>query len=108
MLRTGIWRMNVKIERSTGILPVSSVITPGNIPQTEYDALMALYNSTNGPAWVYPHSADKAWASNKPPCDWYGIFCRGRHAATIVVEGGVIAVRWRSSHVPLGAWIASV
>ncbi len=48
----------------------------GNIPQTEYDALMALYNSTNGPAWVYPHSlGGSPWTSNDSPCSWYGIRC---------------------------------
>lgn len=42
------------------------------IPAGERDALLALYNSTNGPAWL-----DRTGWGNAPgtECDWYGIQC---------------------------------
>jgi hypothetical protein len=41
------------------------------IPQIECEALIALYNSTNGPAWV--NNTD--WNVTNTPCSWYGISC---------------------------------
>jgi len=41
------------------------------IPVIECEALVALYNSTNGPNWL----DDTGWLENNTPCDWYGIEC---------------------------------
>jgi Leucine-rich repeat (LRR) protein len=41
------------------------------IPQVECEALVALYESTNGPNWTIP----SAWLDTNTPCSWYGVFC---------------------------------
>lgn len=42
----------------------------------DYDALMALYNSTNGPGWTDNSGwIDGAAGTNCDPCTWYGITC---------------------------------
>jgi hypothetical protein len=41
------------------------------IPQTECEALVALYNSTGGPAW----STNTDWLVTDKPCSWYGVGC---------------------------------
>lgn len=41
---------------------------------SEINALIALYNSTNGPNWT--HNED--WITNQDPCYWHGITC-GSH-----------------------------
>ncbi|MEM6631275.1 MAG: hypothetical protein AAF694_16450, partial [Bacteroidota bacterium] len=46
--------------------------------QSEYDALMALYNDTNGPGWTNQSN----WNNSSCPCDpaapWYGVTCNGQ------------------------------
>ncbi|MEM7129112.1 MAG: hypothetical protein AAF702_22460 [Chloroflexota bacterium] len=43
------------------------------IPEAECRALVALYNSTNGPNWL-----DKTgWLETSTPCSWFGITCIG-------------------------------
>ena len=45
------------------------------IPQTECQALVALYNSTGGNNW----NINIGWLTNNEPCSWYGVACgRGR------------------------------
>lgn len=41
------------------------------IPQVECEALVALYNSTNGAGWV--NNTD--WLATETPCSWYGVEC---------------------------------
>lgn len=41
------------------------------LPQAECQALVALYNSTNGDQWL----DNKNWLRNNTPCDWVGITC---------------------------------
>jgi hypothetical protein len=42
-------------------------------------ALVALYNSTNGPGW-----ANKSgWLATNTPCSWYGVGCFGGHVDTL-------------------------
>ena len=48
--------------------------TVTEIPKTECEALVALYNSTNGPGWT-----NKAgWLCTNTPCSWYGVHLRSR------------------------------
>ena len=44
------------------------------IPQAECEALVALYNNTNGTSWTIK----SGWLENNTPCAWYGVFCFGR------------------------------
>lgn len=47
--------------------------TVSQIPQVECEAMLTLYNSTNGASWI-----DKTnWLVTNTPCDWFGISCLG-------------------------------
>jgi hypothetical protein len=48
-----------------------SVTTALNLPDEEYQALLALYDSANGDAWT---NKDE-WKSDASPCTWYGVTC---------------------------------
>jgi len=45
------------------------------IPVAECEALVALFNSTNGPGWT-DHTG---WLETTTPCSWYGVGCRSGH-----------------------------
>ena len=40
-------------------------------------ALIALYNSTNGPAWFQNAGWNPAGSPGDSPCGWYGVTCEG-------------------------------
>ncbi len=60
-----------------------------DIPQTEKDALLALYNSTNGTNWTKKTGWDfstpvTSWNAAAPtPTGWYGITVTGGHVTSI-------------------------
>ena len=43
------------------------------IPYAECQALVALYNSTDGPNWYI----NSGWLTTNTPCSWYGVHCSG-------------------------------
>ena len=45
------------------------------IPQAECEALVALYNSTDGANW----SNNSGWMDTNTPCNWYGVTCSAGH-----------------------------
>jgi hypothetical protein len=45
--------------------------TVSEIPQMECAALVALYNSSNGPNWTN----NAGWLQTNTPCSWYGVSC---------------------------------
>ena len=47
--------------------------TVNQIPQAECEALLTLYNSTNGASWTNKTN----WLVINTPCDWFGITCSG-------------------------------
>ena len=49
------------------------------IPQAEYEALVALYNSTNGANW----SNNSGWLDTNTPCNWYGVTCSAGHVTEL-------------------------
>jgi hypothetical protein len=49
------------------------------IPQAECRALVALYNSTNGPGWKHLNG----WLHTNTACSWYGVGCRSGHVAEL-------------------------
>ncbi|MEJ2305231.1 MAG: hypothetical protein P8Y14_27230 [Anaerolineales bacterium] len=49
------------------------------IPSTECEALVALYNSTNGPDWA----DNSGWLATDRPCSWSGIECTSDHVDNI-------------------------
>ncbi len=54
-------------------------LCPSEIPLEELEALVALYNSTNGPNWTY----NSGWLGSESPCSWYGISCSEGHVTAI-------------------------
>ncbi|GAK59691.1 receptor protein kinase [Candidatus Vecturithrix granuli] len=52
------------------------------IPQTECNALVALYDSTNGEAWTN-HTG---WKETTTPCSWYGVTCSGGSVTQLSLE----------------------
>ena len=52
-------------------LSVCNVMVAGELDQDERDALVALYESTNGPDWY----EDRNWMGNGDICGWHGITC---------------------------------
>lgn len=51
------------------------------IPTSECNALVALYNSTNGPNWIIRSD----WLATTTPCSWYGVACDNNHVAQLIL-----------------------
>jgi len=49
------------------------------IPQGECEALVALYNSTNGANW----NNNDGWLVTNTPCSWYGVSCASGHVTSL-------------------------
>jgi hypothetical protein len=47
------------------------------LPSSECEALVALYESTTGPGWV----DNRGWLATNRPCSWTGITCTGEHVS---------------------------
>ncbi|MEN8219513.1 MAG: hypothetical protein ABFS56_24810 [Pseudomonadota bacterium] len=56
--------------------------TVTEIPSTECEALVALYNSTNGDNW----ENNSGWLKNNTPCSWYRVRCNGGHVSTLYLN----------------------
>jgi len=52
-----------------GVTTDCSLVT--EIPQSECEALVALYNSTNGASWTN----NTNWLQTNTPCSWYAVNC---------------------------------
>lgn len=52
-------------------LEIFDCLAVSEIPLAECEALVALYNSTNGTAWI-DHTG---WLQTITPCSWYGVSC---------------------------------
>ncbi|RKZ41194.1 MAG: hypothetical protein DRR00_31850, partial [Candidatus Parabeggiatoa sp. nov. 3] len=51
------------------------------IPKTECEALVDLYNSTDGANWTN----NSGWNETNTPCSWYGVECSDGHVTTITL-----------------------
>ena len=60
---------------------VSSAQT--EIPDSEYQALVALYNATDGPTW----GPARGWMLDDSPCSWGGVTCEEGHVTGLDVGG---------------------
>ncbi|MCX6030820.1 MAG: fibronectin type III domain-containing protein [Chloroflexi bacterium] len=65
-------------------LTAFSCDTVTEIPRAECEALVALYNSTNGPGWT--HKA--GWLVTNTPCGWDGIYCSVGHVLGVDLYNG--------------------
>lgn len=54
--------------------PFTTCADVTEIPQAECEALVQLYNSTDGPNWT--NNTD--WLQTNTPCNWYGVACTGQ------------------------------
>ena len=52
------------------------------IPQSECEALVALYNSTNGPGWTNSTN----WLVSNTPGNWYGVTITSGHVTDVVLS----------------------
>jgi Leucine-rich repeat (LRR) protein len=52
------------------------------IPSTECDALVTLYNSTDGDDWT----RNSGWLENNTPCSWYGVTCGGGQVSELSLD----------------------
>jgi Leucine-rich repeat (LRR) protein len=66
---------------ATFIPTVTSCTAQTQLPQSECEALLALYNSTNGSSW----KSNTGWNTNNTPCSWKGVTCRSGHVTAIVL-----------------------
>jgi hypothetical protein len=67
-----------------------------DVSKTECEALMALYNSTNGANW----KNDENWTTSTKVEDWYGVWVWDGHVKTILLDdnnltGGNSCKTWR-------------
>ena len=62
-----------------GQSPIFTCDGVSEIPHPECEALVALYNSTNGPGWAN----QTGWLATNTPCSWYGVMCETGHVMRI-------------------------
>ncbi|MEK8016417.1 MAG: hypothetical protein VSS75_006075, partial [Candidatus Parabeggiatoa sp.] len=56
-----------------------SCTTQTEIPKSECDALVALYDNTDGDNWT----DNTGWKVTNRPCNWYGVICDGSHVTQL-------------------------
>ncbi len=61
--------------------------TVTEIPQTECEALVALYDSTNGDGWTNHTN----WLATTTPCNWYGITCMSGRVTRLVLSNNQLS-----------------
>jgi len=57
------------------------------MPQIECEALVALYDSTNGANWT----TKTGWKQTTTPCSWYGVICIGGRVDGIWLQGNKLS-----------------
>jgi len=81
------WLAGITDLRRTGSPCSLECATVTEIPLDECEALVALYNSTNGPGWR-DHGG---WLTNNTPCSWYGVGCREGHVWHVNLENNQLS-----------------
>ena len=64
---------------TTTTKPLAFCQSQSSVPETECEALLALYNSTGGKLW----KDNTGWSQNPDVCSWYGITCTTGHVTTV-------------------------
>lgn len=72
------------LTRNTVTLEVSPAIDTCGVSEAEKQALLDLYNSTNGVNWKNTLANNQPWRADIPVCDWFGV---------TVVDGKVIRLK---------------
>ncbi|NDJ09648.1 MAG: hypothetical protein EBY17_00425 [Acidobacteriia bacterium] len=75
------------MKRFIGLLIFLAGVANAAIPQSERDALIALYNSTNGDSWTTKTNWKSAgiFSAAGTECTWYGITCTGGAVTGIIL-----------------------
>ena len=60
--------------------------TQTDLPLTECEALVALYNQTNGESWTN-HTG---WLVTNTPCSWYGVACALGHVTQMSLNSNIL------------------
>jgi hypothetical protein len=72
---------NVAVVTITGNDPtICTTVT--EIPPEECEALVAIYNSTNGEHWKY----NTGWLVTNTPCSWYGMKCKNGQVTRLYLQ----------------------
>jgi Leucine-rich repeat (LRR) protein len=77
----------IGIFQGSPVLSFTNCASQSEIPTTECDALVALYNSTNGANWT--NHTD--WLQTNTPCSWYGVTCDGGHTTSLSLTENELA-----------------
>ena len=67
--------------------PLDDLSEITEIPAIEYQALVALYESTNGAGWTN----NVGWLETYTPCSWYGVHCEGGTVFGLNFDGNRLA-----------------
>lgn len=62
--------------------PCPPTLDTTTVPSAELQALVDLYNSTNGDGWTKKTD----WLTDNTPCDWYGVTCREEHVTRLDLD----------------------
>lgn len=64
------------------VLQATICSTQTSLPLAECEALVALYNQTNGASWTN-HTG---WLASNTPCTWYGVTCTSGHVTRVTLN----------------------
>ena len=71
----------------TTVTSVTDCTVVTQIPQSECNALVALYNSTNGASWT----VNTNWIQTDTPCSWYGVTCGSSYVTSISLSNNQLS-----------------
>ncbi|MDO5981448.1 leucine-rich repeat domain-containing protein [Flavivirga spongiicola] len=77
------------LERNTITLAVTADTC--GVSTAERDALMALYNATDGANWTNTLANNQPWDINVPVCDWYGVTVTNGGVTRLELNGNQLA-----------------
>jgi len=64
-----------------------NIIVREMIPPEEREALVALYDSTNGSGWTN----NSNWKTDSDPCSWYGVSCSDGHVTSLMLDSNELS-----------------
>jgi hypothetical protein len=81
-----LFRTGLHGHSGPGVIPAAMMgvsgamgFQPADVPKTESDALIALYNATNGPGWTN----DTNWLTDPVVGNWFGVTVAGGHVTRL-------------------------
>jgi len=73
----------MKIRLCIPVLTLMATVASAQVPTVEREALIAMYNSTDGANW----SNNNHWLGPVgTECTWYGVLCSGGHVSTLIMQ----------------------